>query len=509
MIWIQPLLLTLQLMLLCVVVAALIGIPLAFLISLLPQQRRGGRVIAGYCLLSMVACVATPMILHAAAWEATAGKFGWLTFSQTAARTYTGLAGRYGGLVACVWIHGLFGASLVSLATWFGTARISNDVVDQSRLDGGPIRAWWWVRLPLAWPWVCTGLLATAILAATEMTVVDLYGVRTLADEFYLFHVTQPSLVSVMMVLVLPCALLIALAAVGILHRRRPVDARRLRPIDPAVVPESPRGWGWFAAPPAVALSTLMFAFPFAGLLMKTGQTVIVSPQPDQGATVHWSLRHCVEVLAVAPREYADEYRWTLLLAVAVGLVCVPVAWTLASLMRTRPQAGRWVDWISLVVFLIPGPIVGLVVVWLFSLPLPGFKLLYQQSLLPTILALMMRALPVSYWIIRAAYWGLDRSLLDVARLDLSWGRRMWSIDRVLLIRPLLVAGLASAVMASGDVPVTLPVLPPGVVTVGTRLFALLHSGARNQEAALAFWYVLAIIFVSIVLWIGWKRSGR
>ena len=53
--------------------------------------------------------------------------------------------------------------------------------------------------------------------------------------------------------------------------------------------------------------------------------------------------------------------------------------------------------------------------------------------------------------------------------------------------------------MASGDVPATLPVVPPGVTTVGTRLFGLLHSGARQQEAALAIWYVgFVVSFVMI-----------
>jgi iron(III) transport system permease protein len=54
--------------------------------------------------------------------------------------------------------------------------------------------------------------------------------------------------------------------------------------------------------------------------------------------------------------------------------------------------------------------------------------------------------------------------------------------------------------VASGDVPATLPVIPPGMTTVGTRLFGLLHSGARYQESALAIWYLLAVAAISLVL---------
>jgi iron(III) transport system permease protein len=194
-------------------------------------------------------------------------------------------------------------------------------------------------------------------------------------------------------------------------------------------------------------------------------------------------------------------------LAVGTAALCVPIAWVIASLARRRPRLGTAIDLMSLFLFLIPGPIVGLVVVRSFTLPVPGFYSLYHQTLLPTIVALMVRALPVSYWILRAGYTGLDSSILDLSRTDLSWIRGLWLIDRPLLTGPLLFAGFASAVMASGDVPVTLPVLPPGIVTVGTRLFALLHSGARNQEAALAFWYVCSVVLFSVALSFRWKRS--
>ncbi len=63
---------------------------------------------------------------------------------------------------------------------------------------------------------------------------------------------------------------------------------------------------------------------------------------------------------------------------------------------------------------------------------------------------------------------------------------------------------LAAAVVGSGDVPATLPVIPPGVTTVGTRLFGLLHSGARYQEASLAIWYMLGVVIIGLI----WLRQS-
>ena len=155
-------------------------------------------------------------------------------------------------------------------------------------------------------------------------------------------------------------------------------------------------------------------------------------------------------------------------------------------------------DLTTIVMIAIPGPIVGLTVVSIFQSNVPGFRTLYQQTLMPTILALLVRAGPVAYWVLRSGYRGIDHSVLDAAQLESSWLRRMWSIDRPLLKVNLIAASLAAALMASGDVPATLPVIPPGVSTVGTRLFGLLHSGARYQEAALAIWYVLAVVVICL-----------
>ena len=134
------------------------------------------------------------------------------------------------------------------------------------------------------------------------------------------------------------------------------------------------------------------------------------------------------------------------------------------------------------------------------TIPIPAFSTLYQQTIIPTVIALLFRAVPAAYWVLRAGYRGLDNHLLETAQFDHSWFRRIWVIDRPLLKGSLCVAAVVAAIVASGDVPATLPVVPPGVTTVGTRLFGLLHSGARYQEAALAMWYLTVVLMISLVL---------
>ncbi len=146
-----PLLLTLQLIAVSVPIAAVIGIVGAWAASVLQSSGRSGRVLARLFLLSMIAAVAMPLVLHAAAWEATAGKFGWWTMTQTGARTDdSGVYGVFSGLLACGWIHGAFGAAIVGLATWHGTRQTPRSVIEQAQLDIGPVAQWWTVRLPIA-----------------------------------------------------------------------------------------------------------------------------------------------------------------------------------------------------------------------------------------------------------------------------------------------------------------------------------------------------------------------
>ena len=496
--WIQPLFLTFQLVVFALVLAATLGVAGGWAASRLKAAGRFWRWISAVFLASMVVAVAMPMILQAAAWESTAGKFGWMIMTQTGARA-EGLSdyGFFRGLIACGWIHGLLGAALVALATWYGLDRVPTHVRQKARMDLGPISSWWRVQLPLVSPWIISSLVATALLAMTEMTVVDLYGFRTVADEFYLFYAVDPSPFSIFLICVLPLIVMSALMTWLLVQRRR-LSVISAEPDVPTCDDQEVRkSVCCLAAAIATLILLLIVLVPLGGLLVKVGHDVEVA----QGTLVGtWSLSRTAQRLWEAPVIFASEYRWTGILAVLVALSAVLIAWPLAAAGRRTRRLEAWLDLLTISFVLLPGPLVGLMVVRVFQVPIPGFFTLYQQSLVPTVIALLFRAVPAAYWVLRAGYRGLDNSLLDTAQLDQSCIQRMWNIDRPILQGSLWGAGIAAAVVASGDVPATLPVVPPGVTTVGTRLFGLLHSGARYQEAALAIWYLAVVLVISLFL---------
>ena len=464
--------------------------------------------------VAMVGCLATPLILHAAAWEATAGKFGWLSMTQVGgggnASRYGGLGGVFHGLVACGWIHGIYGSSLVALATWYGTSAVPASVVQQSHLERGPFASWWQVRLRLAMPWVATAMLATAMLCATEMTVADLYGYRTLADRFYLQYLVDPTAAAIGKTIAIPIviATIILLLIFSRLDATPSTESESEGTLDSAqslsaqslsaqsIATQYSAGLVRLAAVLAIMIAALVVAVPFLGIVIKAGHDVVVT---DSKRTVTWSVQRFIENIGSAPGTFAAEYQWTLIAAAVTGTVAVMMGWILAALGRSYRALRFTVDVLSITFAMIPGPIVGIAIVWLFQWDVPGFRFLYHQTIVPMVIGLLVRALPVAYWVMRARYRGISNQVMDAARLELSPWQRVLRIDRALMMPTLTAAFLGSAIVASGDVPVMLPVIPPGVTTVGTRLFEQLHSGARYQEASLAFWYVGAVIGVAVL----------
>jgi len=457
------------------------------------------RVASRLFLLAMTVAIAIPLILHAAIWESTAGKFGWLSLTGAGARSFDA----FHGLVASGWIHAMVGSAIVALAAWYGTQSQSRSVIENSLLDATPLRAWWTIRLPIAWPWVLAAILINAGIASTEMTVVDLYGYRTLADEFYLFYAANPDGLSIALVCALPIGLAIGLGTLFLVSYR-PSDASLSIQETIHFGDERPSPWTIVFASLVLGVSvSVIVLVPIVGLFVKIGHDVAVV----EGKIVsEWSLVRGVDEWMLAPRTFASEYRWTIILGMATGVLSAAMAWPMAALGRRRARVEKTFDVLSIGLFCIPGPVVAIAVVNFFQLQLPFFRILYEMTIVPTVIALSFRATPIAYWVLRSGYRGIPDGVFEASALEMSSIKRFWWIDRPLVKSSLITAIFISAVFASGDVPVTLPVTPPGVSTVGTRLFGLLHSGARYQEAALAIWHLTMVVSIAAVIAVGHRH---
>ncbi|MCM2371978.1 ABC transporter permease family protein [Aporhodopirellula aestuarii] len=509
--WTAAIRTTFALMLVSSTIAIVIGIPAAASTAMLAQFRAKARILdrlrqglVSTWILAMMFSIATPLILHAAVWESTAGKFGWLV------KTMTG-----GNLLWVGWIHGVHGAAIVAMATFWATRNIAPEIIQHSALDYGNMAAWFRVRLPIARPWVLASVVIVWMLAATEMSVADLHSVRTVADQFYLFYALDPNMTAITVTTWLPMIVggIPAIVWLRLRHRQLHTPGRShhdrastdFRDSDGEVQFDANK-WqrvGVAASIVGMLASLLVCQGAIAaGLIVQAGHLVEV----EGGIPVaSWSWQACVRSIGNAPSMFASEYAWTLQLALFTSLAVTPLAWALARWGRGDARVGWLIDCAMTMLFLIPGPVVAMAVVHLFASGIPGGELLATQTLIPTIFSVGVRSGVIAYILLRIGYGQISQPVWQSSRLDGNWATRLFRIELPLIWTSGLAALIIAAVVASGDVPAALPVLPPGVTTVGTRLFGLLHSGSRYHEASLAFWYLVAIIVLS---WSAWRIAA-
>lgn len=463
-----------------VLAVAALAMPTALILAWgLARRRLWAHALAERLLLGMIWA---PLVVVAAGWQAGFGPEGWWTRQTT-------IGPRLAGIWGAAWIHAM---AAVPWATWIlatGIRQLEPDWEDAARLELSPAGVFFRVTLRRLVPWLSAALAWIACSTATEITVTDLFQVRTFAEELYTELALGESLPGATLRL-WPMAVLIVgtLGLVAVL-----VPRWAPRALVPAWQPPAPppRSLGWSLA--VWALVFVVVAVPVGDLIYRAG--ILVS---NDGTTWHrrWSLLKLLQLIAQCPARYADEWGWTCL----IGLLGAGLATLLALLVESR----RWQrdgNLASLVLGLglllaLPAPAIGQALIWAFNRPeIPGFTQLYDRSVVPSLLAVGLRALPLAWLVAFAGLHPLPRLLADAARLE---GLRPLQVTlRVALplARRSLVAALLLALsVATADVGASILVVPPGVTTVALRLFNLIHYGVEDQVAAICLvWLAVAV----------------
>ena len=478
-------------------IATLLGVPVGLALGQAAASLPGrlglpGRLVrGGVALLTAVLLIAAtlPLILHAAAWETTLGRFGIFSGERLG-----GWLRGDGRLLWVAWVHSSQGGAIVALAALNVRRRVGATIGSPARLDASPIDRWLRVWLPVAGAPMFLAVVVIGLLAATDMTVADLYAVRTVADQFYLFHSVNPSVTAIASITLLPAAL--GWLPWWLLRRTRwPRGYGRAG--EPAARDGS--GAAGFGSIAMLVAGGALFVLPTAGVVLQIDQS---SPP---GATWVDRAASVAAVVAAAPWTFAVELRWTLSLTLAIGITAFAPAAVLVILVDRHRRFTGGVHALGIACYLVPGPLVGAAVATAFSGADRTLTMLATQTLVPTILACLPKSIVVAYAVLAMAVARLDPATRQSARLDRGPAGRLASAHGPVLL-PWIVASIGLAGWVGGnDVAAQLPVLPPGVVTVGTRLFALLHSGARYQEATLMLAQSLVLVLGGVIGWRVWR----
>jgi iron(III) transport system permease protein len=499
----------------------LLALPLGvFLASAIVKTDLPGRRAAGLLLAVMVF---VPLYLVAGAWDAGFGIQGWHTLA-----TNPHLAHQpwLAGWRAAVWVHALAAVPWVVVIVGAGFYAVEAEVEEDAATCAPAHRVLTHVTLRRAGAAIVVAGLWTAVVASGEISVTDLFQVRTFAEEVY----TQAALGAFDLAdpvraderpsgdaavplsaggLWLGLALSVLLASMVLVAGRRLIA-------ELSDVPHRAR-WIWrFRGarwPMAVAMwlgVVLVAGVPLGNLVYKAGVRVTTT---DSGRVRSWSAAKVAGRVAAAPGEYAPELWHSATLGAAAAtaalVIGVPLAWSLREARRVP-----WGRLAALALCLaVPGPLLAIGLIRLLNRPadslfvLPAW--LYDSDFAPWLVQ-TIRALPLVTLVLWAALATIPQVMLDAAKADRAGPLRRWvSIALPQRWPAVAAAWLIGLAVAVGELAATVLVVPPGPTTISVRIFSLLHYGVEDRVASICLVLVLGLVVVAVVVMTLVARSLR
>ncbi|NLY00244.1 MAG: iron ABC transporter permease [Rhodopirellula sp.] len=428
-----------------------------------------------------------PLYLQAAAWQAGFGLQGWaiLVFGMPVwLESWTG----------SIWVHAMAALPWVTLIAGAGFRLVEPELEEQAILDATPRQVFFHVTARSALPAITIAAVWVMILTAGEMTVTDLFGVRTYAEEVYtrmaMGEGPRQSLVSVLpgmlLLAVLVGAAIVAVARIAPRDRPIPMRARWVYRLG---------RWRVFAVLLTAIVLVILVGIPLGNLLYKAGAVVRMS---DDEMVRSWSGWKLVTMVVTSPLRNAREFAWSLALSGSAATAAVAAAIGAAWWSRRGEAATATTVGLAAVALAVPGPLVGLATIALVNRPeVPLLAYLYDRSILAPWLALVIRCFPPAVLILWQAMRTIPREMLDAAAVDgASPAGQLWRIVLPSRLHALGLAWLIAWAVALGDLAASILVVPPGVTTLSIRIFGLLHYGVEDQVAGICL--AMTAIFAGI-----------
>ena len=454
-----------------------ISLPIGMLLAVLIARCD----IAGRKLLGLLVAVMLfmPLYVQNAAWQAGFGQQGWweLLFSRL------GAAPPLDHWRGAIWIHAMAAVPWVVLIVGVALRNVEPELEEAALVEGSQWRVLWRVTLRRSVAAMIAAALWISVAVAGEITVTDMWQLRTYAEEVYIGFALGDTLEEVTLH-VLPGLILVgwlAFAALLALTQFTPRDARP-HPRPPMLFGLG--RWRWPLTFVAFAIVLIVAGVPLGNLLAKLG---IVVEQHDDERTRAWFFAEAAAVLLRSPWEFRREVAWSLiadsLAATASMALAIPLAW-----FARESRAGSFVTMFLIAALVaIPGPIVGLGLISIFNHPqLASLNALYDRSIGVVVIALTIRALPLALLLVWHAFSSLPPAPLELVMLEGAgpW-QRLWSIALPQRVAALVAAWLVALAIAVGDLSASFLVLPPGLSLLSRRIFEEAHYGVDNRLAGL------------------------
>ena len=447
-----------------------------------------GRHLAGGLL---VLALFVPLYVQAAGWQAGFGTLGW--FSVAADGWVLGAGWR-----AAVWIHAMAAIPWVALIVAAGLWFVEPELEEDALLDASAMQVFRRVTLRRGGAALGVAALWVAVNTAGEMTVTDLFQIRTYAEVLYT-QIRLGALPAEVTVGMLP-----GMALFAVLLWAAFVSSSRLAPTAHWTSTRAPvrfrlRRWRWPAAIGVWSLLLFLFGLPLVNLAVKTGVVVTAN---QHGFERSWSLWKCLRMVAGSPLRNWEEFRWSLVIGAFSAAAAVVVALPLTWLARRGKGRSLLTLLVVAVCLALPGPVIGFGLIWLLNRPeIPWLVELYDHSILAPWLALLVRSLPLAALVLWHGLRSVSPETLEAAASE-GAGRltRFWRIALPQRLSALGVAWLVAFAVCLGDLAATILVVPPGVMLLSNLIFDRLHGAQEDDVSSICLALIIVFALIAIAV---------
>lgn len=449
----------------------LIGILFISALFRLPGKLRYG------ILLMLLALAGIPPYIHALTWsEAIHG----------AHLIVPGLPAT--GWLVSFWVELMALLPLSAFLSWLAFASLDLRLVDAGRLVRSDIVVLWRIILPLAAPALGAAFGFVFLLCCTDYSVPSLFGADVYAlDIFAQFSASNSASQAVLYAvpLLLVTFLVMVASRAGI---RTLAQTPGWIPARSATLPEFP---GWFR-------------------VLQAGSTVLVAVQILVLFSGLFLAFESPNVFFASILMAQEELAYSLLTAVLVILISLPLALAAAQELKRPGFRGAAAWLIVLVPLAVPAPLIGIGMITMGNLPF--FSAFYPALIMPAMVS-VIKFSPFAAIILFVQMRFIDPLLFDAATVFAKSRFDAWTRIHLPLFAPGLVVSagiLASLTLA--ELGATLIVSPPGHATITMRIYNYLHYGSSSDVAGLCLMVTVLTLGVSsgtiLLLWRVSRGSG-
>lgn len=395
--------------------------------------------------------------------------------------------GQISGISGCVLVLVSTFLPVVVLLIMIFSRSLNPHMEEAGRIVSGMSRVLRFITIPLILPGISLACILVFLLTLGEFGVpnylrYDVFSVESFVQfsAFYNFEAATAAAVPLAAITLL--VLLLEQRVLGErVYQLRPASGAGEQPL----IDLGAARWGWAALTCAYCL---VFAIgPFVALLVQSA-----------------SLHTYATALGLAGESLLRSFLYSAIGATLLALIGL----LLGYLVQTRALSlWRGVDLLSLLLFTLPGTVIGIGLVVLWNRP--ATNLVYGTAGI-ILLGYIAKYAALTARMSSAAFALIPPSMEEAAQVaGAGWLRRFSKISVPLAHRGLSGSWLVGYIFCFRDLDISMIVYPPGHETLPVRIFTLMANGSPHLIASLCVILVLATLLPPSLVWLALSWTFR